>query len=53
MLIGKTPDFVKELIVELKWRKANGKPMDKKNIGEVIIALGGGTNKGDAQDYHA
>ena len=52
MLIGKTPDFVKELIVELKWRKANGEPMDRPYISTVIEALGGGTNKGDAQDYH-
>jgi len=47
LLIGKTPDFTKELLMELKWKKANNESIDKPTIAEVIKKLGSGTVKED------
>ena len=45
LLVGKTPDFVKELIIELKWRKADKNELSKSYIADVIDKLGSGTSK--------
>ncbi len=42
LLVDKTPDFVKELLIELRWRKANGLEMTIDNIQTVIKAISGG-----------
>ena len=57
LLVGKTPDFVKELLIELKWRKANKEELSKSCISDVINKLKSGTSsveeKEDVDSYIA
>lgn len=42
LILNKTPDFVKELLVELKWSNENGMEMSLSNISEKIRKLSSG-----------
>jgi AAA+ superfamily predicted ATPase len=42
LIINKTPDFVKELLVELKWSNENGMEMSLSNISDKIRKLSSG-----------
>ncbi len=41
----RTPDFIKELMIELRWQKANGLQMTVDNISQVIDSVGGNKNR--------